>query len=333
MSHEIETLQDGTALAVFNRVPAWHTLGTVVENDRLTVAEAMRAARLNDWNVRKVPVIGVDGDDTVEYERYAMTVRNNLNDPHAPAQPLGIVSQDEYVVVQNEEAFAFAETVVSEGLFVDAGGSLFGGRQVWMLFRTPETIKIGGADEVQPYIHVTTSHDATLAVTVNFTGIRVVCANTQEMALSAPTPRFAVKHVGLGEAGLDARVGEARRALDLTFTGMTAFQAEAERLLATEVTRRKFDKIVEGLFPEPKDASVGTTTRVQAKRDEFRRLHDDAPTQEGVRGTAWGVLQAAWELDEWVLGNSQSDEARALRSVRRTDERRQIASKVLELTA
>jgi phage/plasmid-like protein (TIGR03299 family) len=324
MSHEIETREDGTALAVFNRTPAWHTLGTVVDNPDLGLAEAMDLAGLSGWNVRKVPLVGFDGDDAIDSARWSMTVRDNINDPAAPAQELGIVSTTEYTVFQNEEAFAFAEQIMDAGLVVEAGGSLYNGRQPFMLFRTPESIKIGGEDEVFPYIHMTTSHDASLAVTTNLTGIRVVCANTQAMALAEATPRYKVSHLGY-DVTLADKVADAREVLGMTFDGITAFQLEAEMMLDRELSAKEFDKIVEGLFPESKSDWAGAETVLTAKRDQYRELYETASTQANIRGTQWAALQAAWEMDEWGKAEDTDATAWAKRSVGRDRDRQGIA--------
>lgn len=323
MSHEIEIAADGTALAVYNRTPAWHQLGTVVDNPNLGLVEAMELAHLSGWDVRKVPVVGYDGDDAIDAPRWQMTVRNNPVDKFAPADPLGIVSPA-YTVVQNEEAFGFGQAIMDAGLIVEAGGSLFNGRQPFLLFRTPDTIKIGGEDEVQPYLHMATSHDGSLSVTANLTGIRVVCWNTQSMALALPTPRYTVRHIG---EGIEGKVQDAREALELTWEGISTFQMEAERMLDREVTAAEFDKVVEGLFPEPKsDATISQTLNEQ-KRDTYRELYETASTQANIRGTAWAALQAAWEMDEWTMAPDDAVAA-ASRSVNREDARRRIAARV-----
>lgn len=322
MAHEIEE-RDGRALAVFNRTPAWHQLGTVVDDPNLRLADAMRLAGLSGWNVRKVPVVGYDGDDPIDGDRWNMTVRNDPFDEFAPASPLGIVSPA-YTVVQNEEAFGFGEQIMDEGLIVEAGGSLRNGTQPFILFRTPDTIKIGGQDEVQPYLHMATSHDGSLSVTANLTGVRVVCANTQSMALALATPRYTVRHIG---EGIDGKVADAREALELTWDGISAFQMEAEAMLDREVSAREFDAIVEGLFPESKSDSTLAQTLVEQKRDTYRELYEVADTQANIRGTAWAALQAAWEMDEWEMAPDDAVAA-ASRSVNREDARRRIAARV-----
>lgn len=323
MSHEIEQHGD-VGLAVFNRVPAWHVVGTTYDGtEDLTLDKALKIAHMNGWDVRKVPIVGYDGDDAIEQDRWAMTVRNNPLDRNAPADPLGVVSKYDYTCVQNEEAFAFAERIMDEGMVVEAAGSLHDGRQPFILFRAP-LLRIGGTDEVFPYIHIATSHDGSLAVTVNLTGVRVVCKNTQAMALSMATPRYKVVHMG---TGVEGKVADARAALDMTFEGMTAFQAEADRLIDTEITAAKFDKIVEAVWPDPKSDWAGAQTQVDTRREQFRSLFA-GDTNTAITGTAWGALQAAWEQDEWSLAPDDPVKA-ANRSLNRDGNRISIARTVL----
>lgn len=49
---------------------------------------------------------------------------------------LGVVT-DRYKVVQNEDAFAFTDSLLGEGITYETAGSLRGGRRTWLLARLP----------------------------------------------------------------------------------------------------------------------------------------------------------------------------------------------------
>ena len=51
-------------------------------------------------------------------------------------QVLGVVS-DRYKVVQNEEAFAFTDELLGEGVTYETAGSLQNGRRTWILAKLP----------------------------------------------------------------------------------------------------------------------------------------------------------------------------------------------------
>lgn len=77
-------------------------------------------------------------------------------------QVLGIVT-DRYKVVQNEEAFAFTDALLGEGVRYETAGSLQGGKRTWMLARLPHQYIISG-DEISPYLVFMNSHDGTGAI-------------------------------------------------------------------------------------------------------------------------------------------------------------------------
>lgn len=311
MSHMLDINADGTANLVLNRLPGWHGLGTVWQPgdaERLDLSLAMRHGNLADWNVRALPVWADDANgDAIDGESFRMTVRNHPTDADAPAQPLGIVT-DAYVPVQNEEAFAFGEALLDAGLEVEAAGSLRGGRQTFILYRVPDTITIG-TDTVVPYLHVSTSHDGSLAVTTKATGVRVLCGNTQRMSMLDGNPMYKARHVG---EGLTGKIADAREALGIAHQTFDTFGQEMDRWLNTPATDDEFQRIIEVNFPKPKDDADGALlTRWETKVQDIRGIYA-SDTTANIAGTAWGVAQALMEWDEWVRGTDAGRAARAV---------------------
>lgn len=274
--HGIEKHQ-GRGLAVYSRIGAWHRLGTVVPGE-LTAAEAIDHARLGHWDVRVGP------ERTV--------VRN-----HPVTRAPQVIARDvpgTFAPVQNETAFAWFSGLLEEGLPVDSAGSLHGGRQPWMLFRMPQTIDIGRVDKVQPYLAALHCHDGSRGLIALLTGIRIVCANTQAMALAQPTPRFEVPLLSDGIPGATAP-----RVLAQADEAAAEFQRQATEWLNHPVSWQQLAEAARRLAPlwggpagpRPRDSMLAVQRRLM-------QLALDAPTQRNIRGTAWGVLQAAWELDE-----------------------------------
>lgn len=60
--------------------------------------------------------------------------------------------------MQNEEAFAFTDTLLGEGVTYETAGSLQEGRKVWLLAKLPQRYIISG-DEITPYLVFSNSHD------------------------------------------------------------------------------------------------------------------------------------------------------------------------------
>ena len=137
----------------FVREPVWHNIGVRVD-EALTSQDALRYSGL-DWQVRQEPLFT---ETFKSVPGYVANVRSD-ND-----RILGIVS-DSYKVVQNEEAFAFTDALIGEGVRYETAGSIDGGRKVWLLAKLPERYQLVGED-VDPYIVFSSSHDGSGAIRV-----------------------------------------------------------------------------------------------------------------------------------------------------------------------
>lgn len=100
--------------------------------------------------MRKVPVTAHEvtegGVSAIEVADRFATVRTN---PFTQApEALGVVGRD-YTPLQNEAHCGFLNTLADQsGAVFDTAGSLRGGRQVFVTMRLPESLQIGGSDEV-----------------------------------------------------------------------------------------------------------------------------------------------------------------------------------------
>jgi hypothetical protein len=124
------------------------------------------------------------------------------------------------------------------------------------------------------------------------TPVRVVCQNTLNAALAGQKQSYKVRHTST--AG--GRIDQARLALGLTFKYLDEFESQAQALFATSVTDKQFMDIVTALYPEPADdAGKASVTKYETKIDLVKDLYFLSPTQEGIRGTAWGAYNALTE--------------------------------------
>ena len=126
------------------------------------------------------------------------------------------------------------------------------------------------------------------------------------MALKDTVQSFKVKHTQT----ISGRMEEARRVLGLTFDHMTHFEEMAKGLFETEITNAQFDKLVAQLYPAKDDADKMANTKYQQKIDTIQNLYKVAPTQDGIRGTKWGALNALTErVDYYRTARTGSDES------------------------
>ena len=151
--------------------------------------------------------ISADGVTSVEVPGYA-TVRTN---PFTGApEALGVVGAG-YRPLQNEEHCDFLNHLAdASGAIFDTAGSLRGGRQVFVTMCLPETVLVGGVDELDLNIAALNSHDGNSAFRVLLTPVRVVCANTQAAALRNHVASVSIRHTSRREGRGHRRTGRPR---------------------------------------------------------------------------------------------------------------------------
>ena len=306
MAHQLETWDDDSASFVSAREHAWHRLGTVLPAG-FDAAQAMQHAKLGGWNVRMVgvqttPVLDENGvTPALEIpERYA-TVRTNP--VTRGTDVLGVVGPA-YTVIQNEQHADLLNAVVDEaGAHFETAGSLRGGRAVFLSMKLPTTMQIGGIDPVDLYLIASNSHDGTSAFRLLVSPVRVVCANTQALAIRKAQATFSIRHT----SGARGNIAQAREALGLTFKYAEAFEVEAQKLIEQELTDAQFRHIVGTLWVSESDSKRSHT--ITAHRTEaLRDLFNAAPTNANIRGTRWAGYQAITEyLDHYAPVADKSD--------------------------
>lgn len=233
MSHEIEQFTDGSAAFASARMDAWHRLGAVTR-DCMTGQEVMTTALLGGWNVRKLAQSGTEltpeGVTTIDNPEKFMTVRTH---PVTGATDyLGTVGTD-YMVRQNEEQVELLDALVdaSGAHHFETAGSLRGGRETFVTMKLPRTMHVAGTDSVEFYIVVLNSHDGSSAFRILVSPVRVVCANTQSMAVRHARASYSIRHTK--NSGI--KIAEIRQKLGLLWNYCEEFEAEAERMVQSEL--------------------------------------------------------------------------------------------------
>jgi phage/plasmid-like protein (TIGR03299 family) len=298
MAHLLESVNGETAFASF-RQPAWHGLGEVF-TEEVSTAEMLKKAKLNNWNVRLEDIeIPSEFDSD---KNYSFVVRDN---PFTKGNKdvLGVVGE-RYVPLQNEDLFDFADNLLDNGGRWETAGSIKGGRVVFgALALERETVldKDGVADKINTYLLVNTSHDGSIAIQASITPVRVVCANTLNLALGnrgrggSVKQSFKIRHTQTAQG----KVAVAREALGLANAYMDEFSKMANNMIQTEITKAQFDKIVDLAYPMPKDdAKKVSITKHANKIDLINEIYV-GQFNDTISGTAWGALNALTERLDW----------------------------------
>ena len=259
----------------YTREKPWHGLGTRVD-EAPTSKDALIMAGLN-WQVIQKPIMTEDG--TV-IEGYKANIRD------ADQRVLGVVS-NRYKVVQNEEAFAFTDALLGEGVTYETAGSLAEGKRTWMLAILPHRYIIAG-DEITPYLVFMNSHDGSGAIKVAMTPIRVVCQNTLNLALSTAKRSWSTNHTG----DISGKLEEARNTLQLANNYMVELGRSIEQLQQKKLTDKQVMEYIEYFFPVSEDMSSQQRKNMLNLRDDMKRRYFDAPDLRHVGKNGYRFVNA-----------------------------------------
>lgn len=295
MPAEVETL-------MYARDVPWHGFGTKV--DGLQTAEAAIAAAGLDWMVVQKPIFV---RDITNPKRSIKKIDGRVaNVRTSDGKPLGVVAPS-YTVVQNVDAFAFADAIVESGeAKYETAGALRGGKVVFLSMEMPKHVKVAGDDgDIKPYLLVANSHDGTMALRALVTMVRVVCANTLTAALGSHTAEIRLRHT----SGFEGRVAEAQRTLGLTFQYLDEFEKLAGQMMLRKVTAQDVLRTLVQVFPM-KDVNP-----LKLNADELRRIilaqpdkvpaakalamYEASPNLDNIRGTAYGLWNGIVEYIDY----------------------------------
>ena len=299
MAHEIEINGDQATFASF-REPAWHQLGTVFEEE-VSTSEMLELAHLQDWNVR-LEEIAIPDTFASDKSHYFVARTNPFNADQTDV--LGVVGE-RYRVLQNEDLFDFGDALLDGGGRWETAGSIKGGRQVFgslALEREMVIDKEGVGDKITSYLLVNTSHDGSIAIQASVTPVRVVCANTLNLALGSGVGRnrsvkqsFKIRHTQTAQGKVQA----ARETLGLAKTYLDEFDRLAHDLIQREITQDKFMEIVNLAYPAPdRDSKPIAKTKWANKINTIEEIYV-GDTNHMIAGTAWGALNAMTERLDW----------------------------------
>lgn len=268
MSAEVETM-------FYVRETPWHGLGKKV-TEAPGSKEALQLAGL-DWKVEQEAVYTARGGAV---EGYLANVRSS------DRRVLGIVT-DRYRVIQNQEAFAFTDALLSEGVRYETAGSLMGGRKIWLLARLPREYIIEG-EHISPYLVFSNTHDGSGAVRVAVTPIRVVCSNTLNLALATAKRSWSMNHTGnVGE-----KMREAEETLFLAEKYMACLGKEFESLRRKKLTDAQVREYIERLLPYDEGSSPQQEKNIRKLRLDMEARYFEAPDLQDAGKNAYRFINA-----------------------------------------
>lgn len=299
MAHELDFSTGQAAIAYVGEVP-WHKLGTELQSGA-PIETWIKEARL-DWSLVNQPVMYRHNDNMQRMEDWFVLARSDTG------EALSVVSKD-YFPVQPKQVLEFYRDLTEDyGYVLETAGALNGGRKIWALAKTgyQDSIK-DGIDEMAGYLLLATSCDKSIATTVAFTSVRVVCQNTLNISLK-----------GVGKNRMRSlkiphnqsfKPGDIKRQLGLLDEPWKQFMGSIRKLADAKVNEAKAEDFFDKLLRPDGDKKSETKPLSPAAAKEHQRLMSAYRTGVGqetatTKETAWGLVNAVtYYVDHVRPGN------------------------------
>ena len=281
MAHNLSFALNGMAEMAYAGVVPWHGLGQQV--DASAPLEVWLEQANMDWTIKQGVVQYMNGA-MHDFPEHQVLYRSDTN------APLSVVS-NRYQVVQPKEMIEFFRSLVAdEGFEIDTIGSLKGGRRIWAMAKTNIEDEVNEGDRIKANLLLITSCDGSLATTAKFISTRVVCWNTQAIALGENSQEVKVRHNTAFNA--DAVKGQmgliGRRAFN-------DFMSQMKSLSTLKLTADRASGIVSALLPKSEDVQKTKGFKTIMNLFNGQAIGASLP---GVDGTAWGLLNAVTEYTD-----------------------------------
>jgi phage/plasmid-like protein (TIGR03299 family) len=289
MSHELTTRESGLVEFAYNEAhgDAWHGLGQAVDADNIHDVDHWRNAAGMDWKVARSRVRFGEGANQRTMDDQHVLFRSDTK------APLGIVSAAYKIVQPRQVVEFFRDLVEAGGLQLSAMGTLQGGRRFWATAQIGEAAPVSVRDKIGGYVLLSTSADGSLATEARLTTVRTVCANTLAMARAEGKAAFKLSHRSVFDAD------RIKNEMKLNDQAWMKFRQDVRRLAEKQVDHQLADHIVARVL-----AGSDTTEALDKARASSRgyaKILDlfngsgKGAMLDGVRGTAWGLLNAVTE--------------------------------------
>lgn len=297
---------------------SWTRGGTAVEAG--SASEAARQAGL-DWNVMLADMQAYVKSEVNPYE----TVTDYYPVPKKQAviklgkdddnQVIGVVG-DKYKVVQNMEVFSALDSLVDSGQArYTAAGEYNNGANIWMIMELPIGVNVAN-DPHAAFLLVQSSHDGSCAVRIRPIIERLFCRNQINRLITGKKTNdytYVMKHTTNSKLS----PSEIGNIIQLSYDSIQQYESIADTLIKREITHsqaREFFKRVWALPSTVEGKPYHLLTQGERRqqtiaitaRDRAFDIYSESPTQENIRGTAFGMWQAVVEYaDHHASGGAE----------------------------
>lgn len=207
-------------------------------------------------------------------------------------QIVGVVSKD-YSIVQNSEAFQIVNDFMDKGLTIKSAGHFGGGKSFILLESEPYNIL---NDNYINYFFVGNSFDGSMALSVKFLPMRLVCSN----GLRIIDRRFSVANTIKHFASSIEQLKETEKIFANNREYILFLQRFAKQMAAIVMTQNEFLALCDIIYPVPNEnASELVKSRYSMLRDQLGIAYAQDDLQN-FNGTAYKAIMAIADYESHV---------------------------------
>jgi len=316
MAHLIDSSKGFNAFVSF-AAPAWHGLGTVLNNP-LSTEDALTQGGLN-YNVIKLPNVhmipnGNSFEELISEDSF-FTLRTDVN------KVLGSRLGKDYTVMQNIEALNIVDEILQSGTAtIETAGAIDEGKKVFICLKVNKDIIVGSSDTVKQYVLIANSHDGSLAITAMPTNVRVVCNNTLSAALGQKSKdKIKIRHT----VNADYRLSEAMKVIKLLSDNTSANEDNYNIMANTVISKEQMFNYFGNVFCTPeeiKELQKGNKDVIKTRKANIlndvlnfsNRGQGQALAMKGNDFTMWSAYNAVTGYVTRKKYSSASDRANSM---------------------
>jgi phage/plasmid-like protein (TIGR03299 family) len=308
MAHNI-SFAGGAANMAYNtrRGMPWHNLGTGVEG-LMTSIECLDKAKLR-FTVAKGNAL------TQEHKPIPNTQYIYRTDNNIVLTTDGKLVTTQYAPFQNEEAFDFVDSLLTNTNAVYETAGALGNGEIVFLTAKADKFSIG-KDEHQEYIFVALYHNGSGSIKIGLTDVRIVCHNTLRSALSGKNS-VSIVHKG----DIESKMYEAAFKLSILTEEAIRKREVYNRMYKLQFTDDMFKEMIGNLFMTPAERTLyirnnysftniaEISTRKKNIMTEVTKSYYRGIGQADIIGTAWGAFNGITNYVQNIRNYSDSESA------------------------
>lgn len=262
---------------MITREATWSNIGTDLQTG--IVEEALAIANLN-FNVSKEKMFL--GNGTMVKEKVAQVA--NYTD--GKQKILGVTGPN-YEIIQNNEAFAFANYLNDDFAFVKGGMTHTG--MIYLIGKLPE-MKILD-DKFTPYVIFQNSFNGKYQLSAAITPLRIVCQNQFNMAFNETANTIRIRH----SKNLMGNLENAKIVLRGVSNYMTELNQIAGQFSQLKFSKTEFEHVMDMIFPTKQSADAKQIQKIEEKKLAFVNAYSQ-DDNANFKGSAWGIINAYTDI-------------------------------------